>query len=141
MRWRGVLVLGLALLAACASRPQTSTKATDPWADLTVQLRSTPLLRPGQDVKITWTVKNIGHAPAPESHMDIIVKNAHAPRQVAKTFKRKVRALGAGDEFSSTFSVRLSIGLYEICGTADRKKKVRDSDRKNNQDCILIEGK
>ncbi len=137
---RIAFVVGAALLAATAARPQAAAPAAEPRPDLAVQLKSTPLLRPNQDVKITVTVRNKGAAAAPESDMDIIVKNGHAPRQVAKTFKRQIGALDPGDEFSYTFSVKLSIGLYEICGTSDRKKKIPDADRKNNEFCLMIEG-
>jgi hypothetical protein len=116
-------------------------RTVDPRPDLTVKLKTTPLVRPNQDMTITVTVKNKGGGPAPESDIDIIVRNGHAPRQVAKTFKRTIRALDAGDEFSFSFPVKLSIGLYEICGSADRKKKIQDADRTNNEFCIMVEGK
>jgi hypothetical protein len=140
MRRKSFFIAGLALLLAGAAYSQTPAQTTEFLPDLAVKLKATPLLRPNQDVKITVTVKNKGRVAAPESDMDIIVRNGHAPRQVAKTFKRKIRALDAGDEYSYTFSVKLSIGLYEICGTADRKKKIHDADRMNNESCIMIEG-
>jgi hypothetical protein len=134
------LVVAWALLAVMVARPQTAASGSNPRPDLAVELKSSPLLRPNQDVKITVTVRNMGGAAAPESDMDIIVRNGHAPRQVAQTFKRRIRALDPGDKFSHTFTIKLSIGLYEICATADRKKKIPDADRKNNTGCIMIEG-
>lgn len=137
---RIALIVATALLAATAGRPQAAAPGTEARPDLTVELKATPLLRPNQDVKITVTVRNKGTAAAPESDMDVIIRNGHAPRQVAKTFKRQIRALDPGDQYSYTFSVKLSIGLYEVCGASDRKKKIPDADRKNNESCIMIEG-
>ena len=139
--WKLVFIAAMTALAAAAAHSQTPAgRGAGPLPDLAVELKSTPLLRPNQEGKITVTVKNRGAATAPESDMDIIVRNGHAPREVAKTFKRRIRALEPGDKFSYTFSVKLSIGLYEVCGTSDRKKKIPDADRKNNESCLMIEG-
>ncbi len=134
------IACGLAVLLAGAANAQQ--QAQDPLVpDLSVSIKASPLLKINQDVKISTTVKNEGMGPAPESDIDIIIKNGHAPRQVVRSVKRKIRALTPGDSFTFSFSVKLNPGLYEICGTADRKKKLADPDRKNNIFCLLMEGK
>jgi hypothetical protein len=142
---RGLALCGcaLAFLIAGAAEAQEQAQPTElaPAPNLALSIKTSPLLKVNQDVKISTTVKNEGLGPAPESDVDIIIKNGHAPRQVVRTVKRKIRALTPGDSFTFSFSVKLNPGLYEICGTADRKKKLPDPDRKNNVFCLLIEGK
>ncbi len=137
----GALLIGLIVLLPAAALAGFQDQASDPKPDLCPSLTSTPLLTPNQDIKITVTVLNKGAAPAPESDFDIIIRNGHAPREVVRTFKRTIRALDPADSFSYTFSIKVSLGLIEICGTSDRRKKVPDADRKNNTACIMIEGK
>jgi subtilase family serine protease len=125
---------------ACRIDPVLAVQAIDSRPDLVVSLRATPLVSPHQDVTITVAVKNIGGGPAPESDFEIIIRNGHATRQVVRTYKRKIRALEPGESFSFSFAVKLSLGLYQVCGTADRKKKIQDPDRANNKFCLMIEG-
>jgi hypothetical protein len=142
-KMRKILVLGtgLALLLGRAVQARTTPPATDRPPDLMVSLKASALLVPNQDVTVTVTVKNQGAGPAQESDFDVIVRNGHAPREVVRTFKRKIRALDPGDHFSYSFKIKLGLGLYEVCGTSDRKKKLPDADRANNTACITIEGK
>ena len=114
---------------------------TDPKPDLVTSIQSTPLRSPNQNVSITVTVKKIGDAPAPMFSCDVIFKNGHAPRNVVRKVERKIRPLAAGDSFSYVLSIRVSLGLYEICATADRKRKVPESDETNNRSCLMIKGK
>jgi CARDB len=134
------IACGLAVMLNVAAHAREP--AQDPAGpDLAVIVKVSPLLTVNQDVKISTTVKNEGLGPAAESEVEIIIKNGHAPRQVVRTVKRKIRGLTAGDSFTFSFSVKLNPGLYEICGTADRKKKLPDPDRKNNVFCLLTEGR
>ncbi|HYA48873.1 MAG TPA: CARDB domain-containing protein [Burkholderiales bacterium] len=138
---KGTVIAGLVLLLAGAARAQEAGQAAGSKADLAVSLKASSLLVPNQDVTITVTIKNQGSGPAPESDFDVIVKNGHAPREVVRTFKRKIRALTPGDKFSYSFKIKVALGLYEVCGTSDRKKKLDDADRTNNVACVMIEGK
>jgi hypothetical protein len=141
MGQKGVVVAALAFLLAGGARSQTADRAAQARPDFAVTLKASSLLEPNQDITITVTVKNKGAGAAPESDFDVIVKNGHAPREVVRTFKKKIRALAPGDEFSYSFKIKVSLGLYEVCGTSDRKKKTDDADRRNNSACIMIEGK
>ena len=137
----GIFVAVLAILLTGVPQSSPPKKPPDPMPDLATSIKCSTLVRPNQDITVTVTVENKGLAPAPESDFDILIKNGHAPREVAQTFKRKIRALEVGDHFSYSFKIRVALGLYEICGTADRKKKIPDTDRKNNIYCVMIEGK
>jgi subtilase family serine protease len=141
MGQKGVVIAALVFLLAGAARSQTPDRPAQARSDFAVTLKASPLLEPNQDVTITVTIKNQGAGAAPESDFDVIVKNGHAPREVVRTFKRKIRALAPGDHFSYSFKIKVALGLYEVCGTSDRKKKVDDADRTNNSACIIIEGK
>jgi hypothetical protein len=116
-------------------------KVADNRPDLIVILKSTELLSPLQDVTVTVTVKNNGAGPAPQSNCDIFIRNGHAPRETVRAFKRVLRALGPGDQYSFSFSIKLGLGLYEIAATADRKKRIPEADETNNETRIIIEGK
>jgi subtilase family serine protease len=145
------VIFGACSLAALLAVTVLASKGTkdgpgqegggDPKPDLVTSVSSTPLQSPNQIISITVTVKNIGEGPAPMLSCDVIFKNGHAPRNVVRKVERKIRPLAAGDSFSYVLSIRLSLGLYEICATADRKKKVPESDETNNRSCLMIEGK
>lgn len=139
--WKSVFIIGgLSVLLAGAVYSQEAAQDL-PVPNLAVTVKTSPLLKVNQDVKVSTTVKNEGLGPADESEIEIIIKNGNAPRQVVRTLKRKIRALTPGDSFTFSFSVKLNPGLYEICATADRKKKLPDPERKNNVFCLRVEGK
>lgn len=128
-------------LAEDQSDTAFTVKAADNRPDLMVALKSTALLSPLQDVTITVTVKNKGAGPAPESDCDVFIRNGHAPRETVRVFKKALRALNPGDQYSFSFSIKLNLGLFEIAATVDRKKKIPETDETNNQARIMIEGK
>ncbi len=128
-------------LAEDQSDSTFTVRAADNRPDLAVTLKSTALLSPFQDVTVTVSVKNNGAGPAPESGCDIFIRNGHAPRETVKVLKKAIRALGPGDQYSFSFSIKLGLGLYEIVATADRKKKIPESDETNNETRLVIEGK
>ncbi len=126
----------------CVGRgPAFTVHEPDPRPDLTVSLMSTALQRPFQKVTITVTVKNSGDGPAPGSDCVVFVRNGHPPRQTLRTLKKAIRALGPGDQYAFSFSIKLGLGSYEIAATADRKKKIAEADETNNEARIMIEGK
>jgi subtilase family serine protease len=145
--WRPALLCGammsflLGNLAADQSDSGLTAKAADNRPDLMVTLKSTALLSPLQDVTITVTVINNGAGPAPKSDCDVFVRNGHAPRQTVKTLRKAIRALEPGDHYTFSFAIRLNLGLFEIAATVDRKKKIPETDEKNNKARIMIEGK
>jgi subtilase family serine protease len=118
-----------------------AVQAADNRPDLVVALKSTELVSPLQDVKVTVTVINKGAGPAPKSDCDVFIRNGHAPRETIRVFKKAIRALNPGDQYSFSFSVKLNLGLYEIAAIADRKKKIPEADETNNRIRIMIEGK
>jgi len=145
--WRSALLCGAMMsffsgnLAAGQSDASLAISAADNRPDLVVTLKSTPLISQLQDVTVTVNVKNIGAGPAPKSGCDIFIRNGHAPRETVRVFKKAVRALDPGDQYTFSFSIKLNLGLFEIAATADRKKKIAEADETNNQTRILIEGK
>jgi hypothetical protein len=138
---RTILLLagGMLLLTTVALAKEPAPKP-DPLPDLISTLKTSPLLEPNKDVTVSITVINQGAAPAPESEYEIIIKNARAPREVIRVLKRNIRALEANDKFSYSFNIKLGLGFFEICGTIDRKKKIKESDETNNKACLTIEG-
>ncbi len=143
MKHLSLLVAALTLLTAAAlaqasdAAPEAAAK---PLADLTSTIKTSPLLEPNKDVTVSVTVLNKGAVAAPESEYEIIIKNARAPREVIRVMKRTIRALEANDKFIYSFNIKLGLGFFEICGTSDRKKKIKESDEANNKTCITIEG-
>jgi subtilase family serine protease len=131
------LLCGVVLLFSAA----TGGQVPEAKPDLTVSLRSTELLKPHQNITITVTVKNGGAGPAPRSECRVLIKNAHAPRQTMRTIRKNVRALGAGDEYAFSFSVKLGLGMFEITAKTDWKDKIAESDETNNEARIVIAGK
>ncbi len=57
-----------------------------------------------------------------------------------RVMKRTIRALEANDESIDSFNIKLGLGFFEIRGTNDRKKKIKESDEANDKTCITIEG-
>ncbi len=139
LAFAGLLILfaGQAFAQAPAPTPETADK---PLPDLISTIKTSPLLEPNKDVTVKITVINQGAAAAPESEYEVIIKNARAPREVIRVLKRTIRALEPNDKFSYSFSIKLGLGFFEICGTNDRKKKIKESDEANNKACITIEG-
>jgi len=135
-----LLLAGGMLLLTTAALAQEPAPKTDPLPDLISTLKTSPLLAPNKDVTVNITVANQGAAPAPESEYEIIIKNARAPREVIRVFKKKIRALELNDKYSYSFNIKLGLGFFEICGTVDRKKKIKESDKTNNKTCLTIEG-
>jgi subtilase family serine protease len=127
--------------AGAQSEAAVAAKAADNKPDLVVAVKSTPLLRPLQDVTVTVTVKNKGAGPAAESGCDVFIRNGHAPRETVRVFKKVVRALDPEDQYSFSFSIKLNLGLFEIEAAVDRKKKIPEADETNNKTRIMIEGK
>ena len=140
MRHISLVFVGLTIVLAGAVRAQTPDTAANPLPDLISAIKTSPLLEPNKDVTVKVTVINQGAAAAPESEYEIIIKNARAPREVIRVLKRTIRALEPNDKFSYSFSIKLGLGFFEICGTNDRKKKIKESDETNNKACITIEG-
>jgi len=116
----------------------TSSAASGP--DLTVSLESTRPGWPRNEAKITVTVRNVGHMLAPRSDCRVIIRQGHAPRQVIRTIKKAVRALGAGDRYEFAFPVKVGLGLFEVAATVDRKNKIAEADETNNAARIMIVG-
>jgi subtilase family serine protease len=115
-----------------------SSAASGP--DLAVALDSTEPDWPRNNAKITVTVKNVGDAPAPKADCRVIIRQGHAPRQVVRTVKKTVRALGAGDRFEFTFVVKVGLGIFEAEATIDRKNRIAEADETNNAARIMIVG-
>ena len=145
--WKPALLCGAMIsflsgnLVGGQSVAALAVKAADNRPDLVVALKSTELVSPLQDVTVTVTVINKGAGPAPESDCVVLVRNGHSPRQTLRTVKKVIRALDAGDRYAFSFSIKLGLGLYEIVATADRKKRITETDETNNQTRIMIEGK
>lgn len=113
----------------------------DPRPDLVTSLESSAKVAFVKSVSITITVKNKGTAPSAESLCEVIIRNAHAPRQLLRKFEKKIRELTAGDSFSFSSSIKLGVGLFEICATVDPKNKIPEQDEANNRSCITLAGK
>jgi hypothetical protein len=112
----------------------------DPKPDLVVNLRSSEPDWPRNDAEVTITVRNIGGSRAPLADCRVIIRQAHAPRQVLRTIKKAVRALAAGDQYTFTFPVKVGLGSFEITATVDRKNKIVEADETNNEARITIVG-
>ncbi|MEN6311084.1 MAG: CARDB domain-containing protein, partial [Acidobacteriota bacterium] len=127
LAFAGLLVLfaGQAFAQASDAAPAAESKSLP---DLISTIKTSPLLEPNKDVTVKITVVNQGTAAAPESEYEVIIKNARAPREVIRVLKRTIRALEPNDKFSYSFSIKLGLGFFEICGTNDRKKKIKESD-------------
>ena len=113
----------------------------DPRPDLVASIESSEKVAFIKSVSITVTVKNTGTALSPESLCEITVRNAHAPRQILRKFEKKIRELAGGDSFSFSSSLKLGIGLFEICAVVDSKSKIPERDEANNRACITVAGK
>jgi hypothetical protein len=113
----------------------------DSRPELATSLESSEKVAFVKSLSITVTVKNTGTAPSPESRCEVIVRNAHAPRQLLRKFEKKIRELTAGDSFSFSSPLKLGIGLFEICATVDPKNRIPEQDEANNRSCITIAGK
>lgn len=111
-----------------------------PGPDLAVALHSTKPDWPRNNAKITVTVKNNGDAPAPKADCRVIIRQGHAPRQVIRTIKKAIRALGAGDRYEFSFVVKVGLGIFEAEATVDRKNRIVETDETNNTAKILIVG-
>jgi len=120
--------------------PRTAVKAAS-GPDLAVGLKSTEPDWPRNNAKITVTVKNIGDAPAPKAECRVIIRQGHAPRQVIRTVRKTIRALGAGDRYEFAFVVKVGLGIFEVAATVDRKNKIAEADETNNVARIMIAGK
>ena len=119
--------------------PRIGSSATA-GPDLAVDLRSTKPEWPRNNAKITVTIRNIGDAPAPKASCRVIIRQGHAPRQVIRTIKKTVRALGAGDRYEFAFTVKVGLGIFEAAAEVDRKNRIAESDEKNNTARISIVG-
>jgi hypothetical protein len=108
--------------------------------DLSVALDSTKPDWPRNNAKITVTVRNRGDAPAPKADCRVIIRQGHAPRQVIRTIKKTIRALGAGDRYEFTFVVKVGLGIFEAEATVDRKNRIAEADETNNAARIMIVG-
>jgi subtilase family serine protease len=115
-----------------------SSAASGP--DLAVGLKSTEPDWPRNNARITVTVRNIGDAPAPKAECRVIIRQGHAPRQVIRTVRKTIRALGAGDRYEFAFIVKVGLGIFEVAATVDRKNKIAETDETNNVAKILIAG-
>jgi hypothetical protein len=113
----------------------------DPTPDLVTSLESSASVAFVKNVSITVTVKNTGMGPSAESLCEVIIRNAHAPRQLLRKFEKKIRELTAGDSFSFSSSIKLGVGLFEICATVDPKNKIPEQEEANNRACITLAGK
>lgn len=136
-----VLPLVVALVAGpgpAGARPGKNGAVSGP--DLAVDLRSTGPDWPQNNAKITVTIRNIGDAPAPKANCRVIIRQGHAPRQVIRTIKKTVRALGAGDRYEFAFTVKVGMGMFEAAAEVDRKNRIAESDERNNTAKILIVG-
>jgi hypothetical protein len=114
------------------------TTAAVSGPDLQVSLASTKPVWPENDVKVTITVKNAGDTRAPLSDCRVIIRQSHAPKQVIRTIKKDIRALGPGEKYSFTFSLKLELGFFEVTAKVDRKNKIAETDERNNEARIEI---
>lgn len=108
--------------------------------DLAVDIRSTTPDWPRNNAKITVTVRNLGDAAAPKADCRVLIRQGNAPRQVIRTIKKTVRALGPGDRYEFAFTVRVGLGLFEAAATVDRKNKIAETDETNNTAKVLLFG-
>ncbi len=113
----------------------------EPRPDLTVSLKASMPSAPRQDVSLNITVKNVGAGSAPPSVCDVIIRNARPPRQELRRYQGAIPALGPGEAFTWTITVKPGLGTYEVCAVADPKNLIVESDETNNRACTTITGK
>lgn len=131
----------LGVLGLAAAGPGKARPGQVPRPDLTSAVAATLPVWPQNDITVTVTLKNAGEAPAPKSVCLVYIRNAQAPRQTVKRIKKGVRALEPGDEFAFSFTIRLSLGMYEIEAAADRGGKIREENEANNRARLTISGR